>query len=42
MADVDKAITIEDQQELGVRDRSKEMELEVEERLTEKVLNSWA
>ena len=30
MADVDKAITIEDQQELGVRDRSKEMELEVE------------
>ena len=31
MADVDKAITFEDQVELGVRDRSKEMEIEVEE-----------
>jgi len=31
MADVDKAITFEDQVELGVRDRSKEMEVEVEE-----------
>ena len=30
MADVDKAITFEDQVELGVRDRSKEMEVEVD------------
>ncbi len=30
MADIDKAITFEDQVELGVRDRSKEMEVEVD------------
>ena len=30
MADIDKAITFEDQIELGVRDRSKEMEVEVD------------
>ena len=30
MADIDKAITFEDQVELGVRDRSKEMEGEVD------------
>ena len=30
MADVDKAITFEDQVELGVRDRSKEMEVEID------------
>ena len=30
MADVDKAIPFEDQVELGVRDRSKEMDVQVE------------
>ena len=30
MADIDKAITFEDQVELGVRDRSNEMEVEVD------------
>ena len=40
MADVDKAITFEDQVELGVRDRSKEMEIDFYSNLAEQLDSS--